>query len=129
MKRLPAVTLIAAILGLQSLPAASATREEIAATVSAACAGGGDCEGAVRAAIALASSPELSLAVGQGLADAVGQVGAVDPELATFMLVTIAQAPTEVQTAYQIAVDVATASVTPSSPATPPAATQSASPN
>jgi hypothetical protein len=129
MKRLPTVVIIAAILGFQPLHATAATREEIAATIAAACSGGGDCQAAVNAAIALASDPKLTVAVGQGLADSVAQVEATSPDLATVILVTIAQAPTEVQMAYQIALDVATASVTPSVPQTPAAATQSGSPN
>lgn len=139
MKKTIIISIIAAGIGLQALPSAAATRAEIAATVSAACAGGGDCAGAVQAAIALATTPDLSIAIGQGLADAVATVGAINTDLATLMLTVIAAAPLDVQTAYQIAVDVSTATTTPAPPAplpavpapkltTPPAVTSAGSP-
>jgi hypothetical protein len=136
MKKTIITTIIAASLGLQALPASAATREEIAATVAAACAGGGDCGAAVQAAIALANTPDLAVVIGQGLADAVAMVGSTNPDLATLMLTVIAEAPSEVQTAYQIAVDVLTATTevepAPAAPApatpTPPAVNNAGSP-
>lgn len=121
MKKIIITTFIAASLGLQALPASAATREEIAASVAAACTGGGDCTASVQAAIALANTPDLAVVIGQGLADAVALVGATNPDLATLMLTVIAEAPSEVQTAYQIAVDVSTAT-TEAAPAPAPVA-------
>ena len=134
MKKVIFATVFAAIMGLHALPATAATRAEIAADLVAACSGGGDCAVAVNAAIALATTPDLSVVIGQGLADAVAMVGDIDPELATPMLTLIAAAPADVQTAYQIAVDVSTAAIgstpVPPAPATPdlPANTDAGSP-
>lgn len=128
MKKIWIACLVAASFGFLTLPATATTRAEIAATVAAACSGGGDCAAAVNAAITLATTPELATTIGQGLADAVAQVSAMNPELATQMLLAVAQAPEAVQVGYQMAVDVATAATVPSLPAPPAAVTEPAAP-
>jgi hypothetical protein len=96
---------------LQSTIGNASTRDEISATLKAVCMGGGDCEAAVKATIEMAKSPQMADMVGTALADAVASIGAENPDLATTMLLAITEAPSDVQMAYQSAVDVATAVV------------------